>query len=411
MRLFSHCRSVIRSLCCLLICSLPVSLNNAIASDTPRQILIGYSGPLSGISEEFGKSLANAAEMALTDINRQMPRIAGHAVQFRLLRHDDRNDPDTAVRVARKLLDAGVVAVIGTANSATSHAVASLYENAGIPLISPAASATALTRPGLRGFFRLVGNDDDASAYLVEHAIVRMRIDRFAVIDDGGLFGQELARAVASQIERREAQVVMRVAIDFTDDLDELVRLARLNGAQALFFGGTSAQAAMLARAIAREGDGLRLLMASNGGMGTTFLIPAQGAANGTVAIESGLPLSLLPGGTLLEERYHSRYGLYFSGLAPFSYDTAHLLVAAMRQAGSTEPQQLLDMLYRMRYRGLTGAIAFDANGDVLKPVFTIYEVRNQRWVPLRIIGDRAALPTDIRRLTRALDEGGRRQQ
>lgn len=117
----------VAALCCLVLCQGAAAGQD----DAVRTILIGFSGSLSGVSESFGKSLANAAEMALSEINRQNPRVGGQRVFYRLLRQDDRNDPETAVAVAKQLLQEGVVAVIGTASSGTTQAVARIYAEAG----------------------------------------------------------------------------------------------------------------------------------------------------------------------------------------------------------------------------------------------------------------------------------------
>lgn len=352
----------------------------------PRVVLIGFSGALSGVSEELGKSLANAADMALAEANRLQLRVSGQRVAFRLLRHDDRGDPVTAVEVARQLLHAGVVAVVGTANSSTSDAVARLYSDAGVALISPTASATALTERGYTSFFRLIDHDDHAGRSLGHYVVRDMRLRRLAVIDNGSMYGVGVATSFFTQVRASGATVVVRERISYASNLSQLVRRLRQRGTEALFFGGYAAQAAQLAQTVRREGGGMRLLMASSGVVGASFLIAARSGADGTVAIESGVPTSAMPGWRRFEDEYQQRFGLHLHGLTPFAYDAAQVAVAAIRQSDSLDPRRIVQALRRISFRGLTGVVAFDAKGNPRHPQLSISEVRDQRWVPLRTI-------------------------
>ncbi len=47
---------------------------------------------------------------------------------------------------------------------------------------------------------------------------------------------------------------------------------------------------------------------------------------------------------------------------------------------------KIVETLHRGKFKGLSGTIAFNAEGDA-SPTFTIYEVRKGKWVPLKIYG------------------------
>lgn len=379
---FSTRRAVLAALAFLL--PLP-GLAAPDADGQEKTVLIGFSGALSGASETFGKSMANAADMALGELNRQQIRIGNQRVFFRLLRQDDRNDPEAAAAVARQLLQAGVVAVIGTTSSSTAQAVARIYSDAGVPMLTPAASAASLSGHGHAGFFRLVGRDDEAAANLVEYVARSMHIRSLGVADNGSLFGVGLAGSVVEHARRAGVTVVARESIGYTSDMRQMVRNMKRQGAEALFFGGYSEQAVLLAQTIQQEGGGIRLLLASGGvGGSATYLIAARSAANGVVAIESGLPPQSRVGWRRFEEEYQQRFGLNLYGMTLFAYDAAQVLVAAMRQANSTHPRTLIDTLHKIVFKGVTGTVAFEADGDPRFPAFTLYEGLDQRWIALK---------------------------
>ena len=73
---------------------------------------------------------------------------------------DDYCDPDQAVAAAHKLVAEGVPFVVGHQCSGAAIPASEVYEEAGIVLISPAATNPRLTDRGLRYTFRTCGRDD-----------------------------------------------------------------------------------------------------------------------------------------------------------------------------------------------------------------------------------------------------------
>ena len=59
---------------------------------------------------------------------------------------------------------------------------------------------------------------------------------------------------------------------------------------------------------------------------------------------------------------------------APFTYDAANLLIAAMQKADSTDPAKYLPDLQKVSYDGASGHIEFDDKGDRKDAEITIFE-------------------------------------
>lgn len=76
------------------------------------EILIGYTGPLSGPAAEYGQDCFNGIEMAVKDINTAGGiSVKGEKYLFKLEKLDDRVDPTLSVNNARRLKAKGAVAV------------------------------------------------------------------------------------------------------------------------------------------------------------------------------------------------------------------------------------------------------------------------------------------------------------
>jgi branched-chain amino acid transport system substrate-binding protein len=77
-----------------------------------EEILIGFTGPLSGPAAEYGQDCVNGIEMAVKDINAAGGiKVKGASYLFKLEKLDDRVDPTLAVNNARRFRSNGAVAI------------------------------------------------------------------------------------------------------------------------------------------------------------------------------------------------------------------------------------------------------------------------------------------------------------
>ncbi|EMB4112616.1 branched-chain amino acid ABC transporter substrate-binding protein [Serratia marcescens] len=356
----------------------------ALADDT---VLIGLAGPLTGPSARIGKDLENGARLAIADANAQKPTLNGKPVTFKLLSEDDQSDPRTAVAVAQRLVDEGVAGVVGHWNTGTSIPAARIYHDAGIAQVAPVATGHGYTQQGFDTSFRVMGHDDDGGNYAGQYAVKTLKAQRIAVIDDRTAFGQGLADEFIKSLQAQGVQPVTREYVDDkTVDFSAVLTTVRSKNADLIFFGGVDSQAAPLARKLKQLGMNAQL-MGAGGFVSQTFLTLAQREGEGVVALEPGLPLEQMPGGKAFEQAYRDRYHTHIELHAPFAYDATRVLIAAIEQAGSANPADYLPKLRAIHYQGVTGTIAFDAQGNLQQPSFTLYRVVDGKWQPQTVLG------------------------
>lgn len=356
----------------------------AAAADT---VLIGLAGPLTEPSARIGKDLENGAQLAIRDANSQNPTLGGKPVTFKLVSEDDQSDPRTAVAVAQRLVDQGVAGVVGHWNTGTSIPAARIYHDAGIAQVAPVATGHAYTQQGFDTSFRVMGHDDDGGNYAGQYAVNVLKAKRVAVIDDRTAFGQGLADEFIKSLAAQGVQVVAREYVDDkTVDFSAVLTSIRSKNADLIFFGGVDSQAAPLARRIKQLGINATL-MGAGGFVSQTFLTLAQKEGEGVVALEPGLPVEQMPGGKAFEQAYRDRYKTHIELHAPFAYDATRVLIAAIEQADSADPAKYLPKLRAIQYQGVTGTLAFDAQGNLLQPSFTVYKVVAGKWQPQTVLG------------------------
>ncbi len=348
-------------------------------------IKIGSVSPLTGPQAHIGKDNENGARLAVDEINAQGLTLGGKKIKLELLGEDDQADPKTATIVAQKLVDQGVKAVIGHLNSGTTIPASKYYHDAGIPQISPSATAVAYTAQGYKTAYRVMANDEQQGKALGQYAATKMGAKRIAVVDDRTAYGQGLADEFEKAAKAAGAEIVAR---EFTNDraTDFTAILTSIKGKtpDLLFFGGMDPQGGPMAQQMKRLGLKATLL-GGDGLQNVNFIKLAAADAEGVTASSPGLPLEAMPGGPAFKQKFESKYGV-IQVYAPYAYDAVQVLAAAMKKADSTEPAKVLAALPATDVQGVTGQIRFDAKGDTQGGAVTLYVVKNGKWEVLETV-------------------------
>jgi branched-chain amino acid transport system substrate-binding protein len=348
-------------------------------------IKIGSVAPLTGPQNHIGKDNENGARLAVDEINASGLKIGGKTVRLELIGEDDQAEPKTATIVAQKLVDDGVVAVVGHLNSGTSIPASKIYFDAGIPQISPSATAVKYTTQGHNTAYRVMANDAQQGRVLGQFAVTRLGAKKIAIIDDRTAYGQGLADEVEKAVKAAGGTVVAR---EFTNDkaTDFTAILTSIKGKtpDLIFFGGMDPQGGPMARQMQSLGLSARLL-GGDGLQNGNFIKLAATDAEGVMASSPGLPIDSMPGGAEFRKKFEAKFGPILI-YAPYAYDAVHVLVTAMQRADSSEPAKILAQLPKTDLQGVTGPVKFDAKGDTSGGAVTLYEVRGGKWVVLETV-------------------------
>ncbi|EJN09627.1 branched-chain amino acid ABC transporter substrate-binding protein [Herbaspirillum sp. YR522] len=388
-------RHVIRLMAAIVAMSSCCLCGNALAtSEAEGEIAwIGFAGPLTSAFEpsvRFARSLSQAVQLAIDAANQQKTRINGREVTFRLLPQDDRSDLRTAPLVADYLVKRGVVGVIGHGNTGTTMAAAAVYHRANVALLSPSSSGRAYTQQGYSNVFRTIGHSDRGGEYLGQHVVRTLGMKRIVVIDNGAPAGRAFAERFAQAARAQGAEILSHDSVsDKTSDFNGILNSARSHQPDAIFWGGLNDQAIVLAQSMQRLQLAMPLISGANGMVGPVFIEKAGPVANTIIALEAGQPMERLKGWKNFQRSYEKEFGAYIDPYAPFAFDAAQALIAAVRQANSLDPAKVVAALHEVRFNGLTGPIAFNAEGDLQAPSFSIYTLRGQQWQFQQTIGDR----------------------
>ena len=352
---------------------LSLAIGTAYAADDVT-VVIGSAAPMSGPQAAFGQDNTNGVRMAINDLNKQNVMIGGKKVIWKVDAQDDQADPKQATSVAQKFVDEKVNGVVGHLNSGCTFPASRIYNNAGIPNITPSSTDPKIAEQGFKTFFRIIANDNALGAGLASYAKKELKAKTVAVIDDRTAYGQGVADVFAATAKKDGLKVLDReYTNDKATDFSAILTKIKSTNPDVIFYGGMYTQAGPLARQLKQLG--IKATLMGGDGICAPDLAKLGGdAVNGTVCAEGGSPLDKMPGGEAWKKRYDAEFGAKaFQIYSPYSYDATMVLAKAMEKAKSTDPKKYLPYVQNIDYNGVTkNKIHFLANGNLADPSITI---------------------------------------
>jgi branched-chain amino acid transport system substrate-binding protein len=143
----------------------------AIPAMAAEEIKIGVLYPLTGGAAAEGRELRDGAELAAEIANNVKPGIdmamaknggikSLGGAKIKLIIQDHQGNPQLGADLAKKLIqDDKVVGLLGAYHSAVTKTVAAVAERYGVPLINDSSTSPALTKEGLKWFWRTTPHD------------------------------------------------------------------------------------------------------------------------------------------------------------------------------------------------------------------------------------------------------------
>jgi branched-chain amino acid transport system substrate-binding protein len=206
-------------------------------------VKIGHVGPTTGPQAHLGKDNENGARMAIDDANGLNIVIDGKKIKFELDAQDDQADPKQGTIVAQKLVDDKVAGVVGHLNSGTSIPASKIYNDAGLPMISPSATNPKLTLQGFKNVFRVMANDVQQGSVIGKAAVESLGGKKIAIIDDKTAYGAGLADETEKAAKAAGATIVAReYTNDKATDFKAILTKIKAKSPDVIMYGGMDAQ-------------------------------------------------------------------------------------------------------------------------------------------------------------------------
>ena len=325
---------------------------------------IGTVGALSGDLATIGRPIFAGIEYGVTAANEEFDL----PCELALVEQDSQGAEDQAPQLAQTLAqDPDMAAVVGPYFSGETLASGDIFEEAGIPFLTPSATNPDLSNNGWTNFFRLVGTDAQQAAEAGTYITEVEGAKSVVVLHDNSEYGKPLAEGVADATGATE---VIAINPEQTDHSAEISAAQDAN-ADALFFGGYQPEFSE----IIKQGTdaGLDILYMSGDGSKAPELADDPSAEGSVVLCPCDDPaVSKNPEANKFAKEFEAANGEPPGTYATEGYDGVFLAATALEQADLSADSSIEDVRAAIReyasgsaYEGLSKTYEFDDKGEL----------------------------------------------
>ena len=340
-------------------CSAPGSDDES-SGDDSGPIKIAVVDAQSGQLSSLGAWELKGARLAVDEWNAQ-GGINGRQIQLDVF--DDQGDPTIGTNLARKIDSEGYIAMVGTAESAVTIAMAPALKQAEIPNITSGQS------PGLVavGSEFLFLNGPTSTTYdetLAKYVVDQQGVKSIAMVTNNGSYGKGEHDAFLKALRSRNVTPVAdQVVTTDQKDFSAVLTGIRQKNPKAIFLGAEEVESGLIVKQ-ARD-LGIKATFAGAAPQGTPVFLDTAGAANveGTIVSSPYLSNDIDDASKKFAAAYKARFNEEPELHGAKAYDGTQILLTALKSSNVATGKALADAIRGTKYPGLLGDFAFDNTG------------------------------------------------
>ena len=283
--------------------------------------------------------------------------------------------------MAGKLVEDGVIGVVGPATSGASTASYAVLNDAKIVVVSPSATANnqTLTIPSdptsavYDYVYRICFEDSYQGAAMAQFAVDTLKAEKIAIYGSvSSDYAKGLNAAFTDQLVKLGGEVVANESYqDGDSDFSAVLTSLASKEFDALYIPGYYNEAGQIIKQARKLGIDCPII--GPDGFDAVTLVDLAGAENlndvyYTTAYTTVNASDKL---TAFIEAYKSEYGEEPSMFAALAFDATNLLIEAIEKAG-TDKEAINDAVAKMEFSGVTGDFKFDATHTPIKSVLVV---------------------------------------
>ena len=329
-------------------------------------IKIGGIGPLTGSASTYGNSAKEGADLFIKEIN-DAGGINGKKIE--LIFEDDQATPDGAMQAFNKLVDKdGVSAILGGVTSGATLAIAKNSTERQIPMITPTGTEPSITNEGGDFMFRGCFIDSFQGEILAKYTTDNLNKKTAAVLYNAGSdYSIGIAKAYKETLEKNGGTVVEYLSYN-DGDTDFKAQLTKIKGSNPDVI--VLPDYYNVVGLIAKQARDISITSQFLGGDGweSEELVEIGGEA-----VDGALYINHYYSGDTSEivknfvESYKKEYNKEPDAFAALAYDSARVLVEAIKNADSTDGTAIKDELAKIEVESVTGKISFNEERSAIK--------------------------------------------
>lgn len=335
-----------------------------------EEIKIGVLYPLTGGAAAEGKELRDGAELAAEIANNakqglsmSMAKNAGikslGGAKIKLIIQDHQGNPQLGADLAKKLIqDDKVVGLMGAYQSAVTKTVAAVAERYGVPMINESSTSPALTKEGLKWFWRTTPHDTTFTndLFVFMEGLTQGKVQGVKAVPKKELlpvvsacekteWGSNVSKAIdeIGKAKGFDPQVSLLYAAKAPDLSSEVQSLLAVKPGSMLF-AGYGADAILMIKTLKSMKAKPKLIWGQDAGFESPEFLSTLG--DDVIGILTRTVFSSRVGDVKkvsreVNELYKAKTGRDLSGASARAFTATQAWVHILEKAGSTKPEDI----------------------------------------------------------------------
>lgn len=357
----------------ILVVLLAGALSAALAADT---IKIGVQAPITGQYANEGQGIKNGVELLVKQQNAK-GGLLGKQLEVTVC--DDEGEASQAAICARQLVNAGVLAVIGSYTSGAALAAEPIYARANVLQTSDGTS-DELTAHGYKTFFRNAPPNSAEAEFTADYLVNFKKYQNIVVISDHSSFATGLADATMAAVKKDGGSIAYEGFINAgSQDFTAVLTKVKSLNPDVIYFSGYYTDGGLLRHQQVQLGIQADFV-GGDANQNVAFAKLAGDAAAGTVIINVPAPENLpYPEAKQFLADYQKAYGQAPPSIYTLTNaDGLRVIMQAIQETKSLDPSKLEAYLHDdlENFPGFTGPISFSDSGERIGSAFQAFAIQ-----------------------------------
>lgn len=349
---------------------------------------IAFVGAKTGDNANLGINIRDGVKLAIDEANEQ-----GGGVTIRLKEFDTAGDPAQASTIKDQFIaDESIIGIVGPAFSGETKALIPPLQDAGLVMISPSATNSALPTivPNATVFHRVIGDDGLQGEGIARYLAETEKPRSVAYVHDNSEYGKGLTVDLEKSARSKGVRTAGLETVDpKAQDFSSTVNKVKASGADLVFYGGYYAEAGRFKKQLTDAGVQARFV-SGDGSLDPGFITAAGAATAEGARLTCPCNLALETSTGELKkfyDDYKAKTGREPGLYSPEGYDAARILIEGIK-AGNDTREKLLRYLENdfRQFDGVSKLIEFEPNGNLVRREFFLFQVKDGKIAPLTTI-------------------------
>jgi len=286
---------------------------------------------------------------------------------------DDGCEPKQGPVAANRVVNSKIGFVVGHVCSGATIAAVNIYNSEGVVMVTPSATAPAVTDgKNLDFIFRTIGRDDQQGPAAARFILEKIKPTKVAVLHDKQSYGQGIATSVKNNLEQGGTKVAIFEGINAGDtDYSAVITKLKAAGIDFVYFGGYHPEMGLLLRQASEQGVKARFMGPE--GAGNPDINAIAGDAVEGMLLTLPADFTQNPANAEIVKAFEAKKRNASGAFQMTSYAATQVIADAIRGSGSTDPATVAKYLHANTFDTPIGKTAWTKQGDLTHFEFDVF--------------------------------------